>query len=199
MVSDIKTKELLGVMKDSGIHDKAVLTVSADRESHIYKMGETISFSVLSGGLRSPAAADYEIRRASGELIQSGAAEIGARINVGADKPGFLNIRVKSGALTAEAAVAADPHLIRPSAPPPADFDEFWRGKLAELAKVPLSPVFRKITPPDKESIREWSRKFPFFGREIMPFASIELFDVETETLDGNPARGYLAFPAGAM
>ena len=50
---------------------------------------------------------------------------------------------------------AGAPDQIQPSAPPPEDFDEFWKQKLAELSAVPPNP---KLTPreSDKPGVDYW-------------------------------------------
>ena len=76
------------------------------------------------------------------------------------------------GGLTLGAAIA--PTKIQPGTPRPADFDAFWEGKLAELAKIPINPVLTP-TPTNKEGV--------------------EFYTVMLDSV-GSHVQGYLAKPA---
>ncbi len=77
-----------------------------------------------------------------------------------------------AGGLTLGAAGA--PTKLQPAAPRPADFDAFWDGKLAELAKIPINPV---LTPGQANK------------------AGVELSTVQLDSV-GSHVQGYLAKPA---
>src|SRR5437016_350661 len=62
----------------------------------------------------------------------------------GQDKPGFLQLSVKQGKVTALAAAAFDPTKIEPTATMPSDFDSFWEAGKKELAAIPLDPQLEK-------------------------------------------------------
>lgn len=186
-------------MEKADNHDKTGLMVSPDRENGIYRQGETVYFAVSAKGLSPEIAINYEIQRGCGELIQSGKASAGSRIGIKADRPGFFCIILTHEALHAEAAVGVDPLLIKPFLPPPPDFNAFWNKKLAELAKVPISSVLMKIASPDEKTYQEWNSASPVFGKTTpRPFMQIDVFEVESRILEGNPARGYVAYPKGA-
>lgn len=74
---------------------------------------------------------------------------------------------------TAVLGAVVSPSKITPAAPRPADFDAFWAGKLAELAKVPFNPVLTEIAPP-------------------MP--GIKFYKVKLDSLNSH-VQGYLAVP----
>jgi cephalosporin-C deacetylase-like acetyl esterase len=69
---------------------------------------------------------------------------------------------------------AVAPSKIAPAAPRPADFDAFWAGKLAELAKVPVNPVLTEIP---------------------APLPGIKFYEVKLDSLNSH-VQGYLAVPA---
>jgi cephalosporin-C deacetylase len=71
-------------------------------------------------------------------------------------------------------AAAVSPEKIPPAVPRPADFDAFWDGKLAELAKIPINPALTSV-PANKDGI--------------------ELFTVKLDSVGSN-VQGYLAKPA---
>lgn len=68
---------------------------------------------------------------------------------------------------------AVAPAKITPAALPPADFDAFWAGKLAALAKVPMNPVLTEVP---------------------APMAGVKLYKVMLDSL-GSRVQGYLAVP----
>jgi cephalosporin-C deacetylase-like acetyl esterase len=68
---------------------------------------------------------------------------------------------------------AVAPSKIAPSAARPADFDAFWAGKLAELAKVPVNPVLTEIP---------------------APLPGIKFYKVKLDSLNSH-VQGYLAVP----
>lgn len=68
---------------------------------------------------------------------------------------------------------AVSPNKIAPDAPRPTDFDAFWAGKLAELAKVPMRPVLTEVA---------------------TSVPGIKLYIVQIDSL-GSRVHGYLAVP----
>jgi cephalosporin-C deacetylase-like acetyl esterase len=89
-----------------------------------------------------------------------------------APRGGGGGARGGGGGLTLGAAIA--PTKIQPGTPRPADFDAFWEGKLAELAKIPINPVLTP-TPTNKEGV--------------------EFYTVMLDSV-GSHVQGYLAKPA---
>lgn len=69
---------------------------------------------------------------------------------------------------------AVSPNKLAPVAQRPADFDAFWAGKLAELAKVPTRPMLTRVA-------------------TAVP--GIKLYKVQLDSL-GSHVQGYLAVPA---
>ena len=131
-------------------------SITADRASGVYDVGETARWTIKwndSGGGAKPPAANYVVKSgglkevARGELRFTGNA---ASLETKFDAAGTMLVEVtwepKGPASRAFGGAVAAPEKIEPAAAPPADFDEFWKEKLAELAKVPLNP---KLTPGD--------------------------------------------------
>lgn len=117
-------------------------TVRADRARGVYKVGETVRWSVQwAGEGPAPASVDYTIKRGgltevtkATLALTSGQGTIEARFA----KPETL-LLVLAGSRSRGGAVAA-PEKIGLSAKRPADFDAFWNAKLKELAAVPANP-----------------------------------------------------------
>jgi cephalosporin-C deacetylase-like acetyl esterase len=119
--------------------------VNADKESGVYAVGETVHWTIeWKGDGNAPAGARYT--RKSGGLKEVGSGELSftgnrATFETKFDAAGTMLVDVKwlpdSAANHAFGGVVAAPEQVVPAAPPPEDFDAFWRSKLDELAKVP--------------------------------------------------------------
>lgn len=77
----------------------------------------------------------------------------------------------------AGAGVLVSPETITASMPEPKDLDEFWAGKRAALAAMPLKAELTPVANDNPE---------------------IECFSIEVACPQGNPVRGYYARPKGA-
>ncbi|HEX6923901.1 MAG TPA: acetylxylan esterase [Longimicrobiaceae bacterium] len=130
-----------------------------DDSSGIYNPGERVGWTASQGTGRYR----YTIRRDGGAVIDSGTIDLtrpGVRIETSLAQPGMVLVEIRPekpdssfgaphtggpGKLLLGAAVA--PERIEAAEPEPADFDAFWRAKLAELEAVPMGA---EVTP--KES-----------------------------------------------
>ncbi len=141
------------------------LTVTAFHKSGIYDLGEKVGWNVsLPEGATAPTNHfTYTIKENSLTVIKSGELDLSSgktTIETTLNEPAMLYMQItppagagapgggggfrrggggRGGGNTYGAAVA--PTKLQPSAPCPADFDEFWKGKLDELSKVPINPV----------------------------------------------------------
>jgi cephalosporin-C deacetylase-like acetyl esterase len=70
---------------------------------------------------------------------------------------------------------AIDATNFKPSIPRPADFDSFWAGKLADLARIPINPQLTPVAAPKPD---------------------IDFFKVQLDSV-GSKTQGYLATPKG--
>lgn len=164
------------------------LDVATDRADALYHVNEAVTFTISVTQGDEPVAAgevsytltnDGEDEISRGMLLLSG---VPYRISAALDEPGFLRCTVTFAGpdgktVTALAGAGIDPLDIKPSLPVPDDFDAFWDGKKAALAKIPLNA---RMTPVDSAE------------------AGIECFDVQVDCLGGAPVSGYLARPKGA-
>jgi cephalosporin-C deacetylase len=165
------------------------LSVKPDRESGVYKSGESVTWMIeLTGDkLPSDAKVTCELRpggvpareRTTIELKQGKAEYIAKR-----EAPGNLLLVVRykadmpdSKEITAYGGAVFDPELIKPSAPAPDDFDAFWKAKIDELRAVPMNIVMEKID----------------IGNP-----KIEYYKFTLDNVKGRKVRGQLAKPAGA-
>ncbi|MCX6986049.1 MAG: acetylxylan esterase [Lentisphaerae bacterium] len=174
----------------------AAPSVRTDRENARYGKDEIITFII--DGLPAKKRIGYVVELDSDEKIMSGNVPASGKVSVKAGRPGFVNIKVNTGAATFEAAAAVSPEKIKPSLPKPDDFDEFWHGKLRALSKVPACLKIEKIAPLSQFALEDWREKWPFYGDHPVRTKEIASFKFEAANLMGSPARGYFAMPKNA-
>src|SRR5688572_7222930 len=113
------------------------------KRSGIYTLDEPAGWHVtLPWG--APAAS-YVIRKNNLEEIGRGKILPGkpSRIEARLGEPGMVFVEVTEnspGAKPKALGAAVAPEKIQPAIPAPADFDAFWRAKLAALRRVPMKP-----------------------------------------------------------
>jgi cephalosporin-C deacetylase-like acetyl esterase/lysophospholipase L1-like esterase len=146
--------------------------------SGIYPLGETVGWNVTLPWSAAPA--NYVIRRNNLEEIGRGHIRPGwpARIEAKLDEPGMVYVEVteeKAGAKPRALGASVAPQKIGPAIPAPADFDAFWKKKIAALRAVPAKP---RLT--EKPS-----------GKDGVDFAILQM-----DHLDGKHVWGQMARPA---
>lgn len=160
------------------------IVVSAAKTGGVYAVGEKIVWrvSVTGEGASGVEKVSYVFKK--GMLTEAGRGELtltngAAELETKMDEPGSLyaeftaNVPGKA-ALKNQAGAVIAPEKITPSAAPPADFDAFWKSKLAELAAVPASPALEA-----GES-----------GN-----ASVDYWKITLDNIRGTKIRGQLARP----
>lgn len=165
---------------------REVLTVAAERETALYRRGETVTFVVKLEIDGKPAAGDelqwtltqdgVEPKRSGTVKLVGGKATVAGKL----DQPGFLQCRVNGqvGAtkLTALGGAGIEPTEIKPSQPMPEDFAAFWDAKKKALAAVPVNARLTPVKAPRED---------------------VEAFDVQADSV-GAGVSAYLARPVGA-
>jgi (4-O-methyl)-D-glucuronate---lignin esterase len=126
----------------------APIVVSADKESGVYAVGETVKWSVeWKGDGSPPSPAHYTLK--SGGLKEVGQGDLSfagnvAKLETKFDAPGTMLLEVKwqpdTPANRAFGGAVAAPERIMPAAEPPADFEAFWKSKIEQLTKIPPNP-----------------------------------------------------------
>ena len=122
--------------------------VTADRADGVYNVGDTVRWRVeWPKASPAPAGARYVLR--SGGLKEVRQGELKVEGNVATleskfDEPNTMLLEVKwdppSNVNRAFGGAVAAPQKMQPAAPPPDDFEAFWKAKLEELSKVPPNP-----------------------------------------------------------
>lgn len=173
----------LAQSEDESKSDELSLTLTTDRADSLYAVGEEAVFQVFARQGSQPVdgiTLECVVSKdgvAPVENLQLELRDGIASIRRTLDEPGFLRVRISAGDVNATAAAGFDPLDIKPSMPPPEDFDDFWAEQLASLAEVPVNA-------------------------ELTPFRSpvpgVKVFDVTVEARGAAPVRGYLALPEDA-
>jgi cephalosporin-C deacetylase len=161
--------------------------VTTDRESAIYSVGDTATFSisvwlgeksVTGAGTLEYSVDDFlDAKEFANGQLEPGTKPITVTGELSA--PGFLRCLATftptAGKPVRGAAGAAfSPDKIGLSLPVPVDFDEFWDEQKRQLAEIPLDPKLTSVKHND---------------------ASIECYDLQTPCLGGAPVSGYFAKP----
>lgn len=155
----------------------------ATRESAVYQPGETVTFDVstaLMTGGEGKYEGKYVVLKNGKTPIAEGTFPLNgetSQINVKADGPEWLFVRLKGGEVNKLAGAVVAPWKIEPSVEKPADFDSFWDEKLAELKKIPVNPVVEKV-------------------EGIAP--GVDYYKVTLDNIHGSHVYGQLARPADA-
>ena len=160
-----------------------MLSAKRDRDSGIYRIGETVGWSITRAPQAPAHGYRYVIKQNALKVIASGelhfAANV-ARIEVKGARPEMLYVEIampNKGEPPMLLGAAVAPERLRPSVPEPADFDRFWQSKLQLLAAVPAEPVLT-AAPSGK--------------------AGVEYATIVMRTLDGAHIHGQIARPVGA-
>jgi len=166
------------------------LQVTTDKPKAVYEPGEEVVWSVSAkdGDTAVPGKFSYLVRRGGLTEIAKGEAS-GSETTVrhqdqddAAKKSGVLLLEVKfkpdgdGKELKALGAAVFAPEKIKPSSPVPADFDEFWKAKIAELDAVPMNVQLEKVDIKDDK---------------------IEYYKVTMDNIRGRKIYGQLAKPVG--
>jgi cephalosporin-C deacetylase len=129
------------------------MVVTADKSNGVYQVGDTVHWRVEWKGATNTPPARYKLLK--GELTEAGQGDLDfsnqvAGLETKFAAPGTLLIEVKwktddGQAHRATGGAVAAPERIPLSAPRPADFDQFWKGKLEELGQVPANPKLESV------------------------------------------------------
>ena len=138
------------------------MVVAPDRSNGVYQVGDTVHWAVeWKGGSNAPAA-HYILK--SGGQTDVGQGDLTfsndiATLESKFDQPNTILVEVRwqpeNATNRAVGGAVAAPDKILPAAPPPADFDSFWKAKLKELKKVPMNPVLEKVDV-EKPGVAYW-------------------------------------------
>jgi hypothetical protein len=114
----------------------------------IYGVGEPIEWKVEVKNGTDVKEVAYVLKKGGLTVTKQGTLDVSAgpaTLQTSLDEPGTLlvELRVKQQGgkeVKALAGAVAAPEKIMPSAPPPDDFDAFWKAKVAQLEAIPANP-----------------------------------------------------------
>ncbi len=164
--------------------------VTTDREDAVYKVDETVTFSITVWRGEEQVSGEGTLKYAVDDFLNADGMPTGdaeptespVQVTGSLKLPGFLRCTATytpavGKPVRAAAGAAFSPEMIGLSLPVPEDFDEFWAEQKRQLAAIPLQP---KLTPVKHST------------------ASIECFDVQAPCLGGAPVSGYFSKPTAA-
>ncbi|HLK57888.1 MAG TPA: acetylxylan esterase [Chthonomonadaceae bacterium] len=123
------------------------LTAAPDRVDGVYKVGDTVHWTVTWSGDADVPPIHYTLKSGGLKGVAQGDLSFSkhvATLDSKFDAPGtlLLDVQWQAGGPPRHllAGAVAAPERILPSAPPPSDFDAFWKSQLKDLKKVPFNP-----------------------------------------------------------
>lgn len=138
----------LGFYQDQGNLAKPVITPY--KASGIYQLNEKVGWNITLPDSLSAAKYTYTIKANNHTTLASGEVDLSSRkgsFDVSMSSPGMLYVELTPpGGKTIALGAAVAPEKLKPVVARPADFDQFWNRKVADLKKVPMNP---KITQGD--------------------------------------------------
>jgi cephalosporin-C deacetylase-like acetyl esterase len=167
------------------------LQVSTDKRSASYELGEQVVWKIaaVDGETAVKGNYTYVVKRGGLTEIAKGDGN-GSELTVrhqdkddAAKKPGVVLLEVKfkpegdGKEVKGLGAAVFAPEKVERSSPVPADFDEFWKGKIAELDAVPMNVKVERVDIGD---------------------AKIEYYKITIDNIRGRKIYGQLARPAGS-
>src|ERR1700761_1390228 len=137
----------------SGLAADPTITATPDHSNGVYREGEPIHWQIkvnAPGGTAADATTtplSYVVKKggltpiANGTLpLENGVGPLTATL----PEAGTVLVELKggaNGAIKGAAGAVVAPEKLKVGAPAPDDFDAFWKGKLADLDKIPANPV----------------------------------------------------------
>ena len=161
-----------------GLLTAADPVITADHRDGTYAVGETVTWTI--SGLAAEAAPGYSVKAGGRTVMNQGTLHPvngTATVQTTLSAPGTALLTVATGEKTNVygGAVADWPH-IAPAVPAPADFDDFWKAKIADLQAIPADPVLESVPCDD---------------------AGVDLWKITMANIHGSRINGYLARPKG--
>ena len=138
------------------------VTVTADHAQGVYSIGQPIRWVIKTIETQAVQQVNYSIKEGGLTQVRAGTIALTngtGLIEASLQRPGTLLLEITSGKPGATqrslAGAVVAPAQIKVSAPPPADFDAFWKTKIEELAKVPANPRLEEVAS-GKPGVNYW-------------------------------------------
>jgi cephalosporin-C deacetylase-like acetyl esterase len=160
------------------------VTATQTHPSGVYTAGEKVSWTIQASGdgVASLTSVPYAIKTNLMTVLKEGTVDLSkgsVQLDASLDQPGTLGVSMKlPGGEKPERLVAGaivSPQQIKPSAPPPDDFEQFWKEKVAAAEAIALNPEVEK-------------------GKAQK--TGVEYYKVRLDNINGTHVYGQLAKPA---
>jgi cephalosporin-C deacetylase len=162
-----------------------VVSIITDHTDAIYKVNEPVQFTIRVQMNNKPleGTISWTLSKDGGTTLKSGRETLvggQATVTGSLGEPGFIHLTASFSyagkTYSHKVGVGIDPTAIKPSMPVPDDFDEFWNGKKAELAAVPMIASVKPVSSGN---------------------VAMDGFEVQVSSL-GAPVTGYMVKPKDA-
>ncbi len=177
------TGAVVGVRAETSV--KSTFDIVQDRENALYGCGETATFTVRvadgQGGALTNGLVAWTLDNFGSEKVGSGSADLAKAnpftVRGKLDEPGFLRLTARCGGASKVWSVGYDVGRIRQVEPCPTDFDDYWQGEKARLAReVPLDARCEKV--------------------DRLSSAARDTFLISFATFNGTRLWGFMTVPA---
>lgn len=126
------------------------IAISPLNNTAVYRTGEEAGWtvSIKNNGAPVNGVADYIIKKGGLTVVEKGALKVQngtATVKAARSDPGSLLLEVSCGNSTNYGGAVFNREQILPAADEPADFDQFWQSKIAELQAVPMNVTLEKV------------------------------------------------------
>lgn len=151
------------------------------KSTGIYSIGEPVGWTIEMASGAAAHKYQYVIRENNFDVIKSGEIDPPsgkATVETALNEPGMIFLDITAPGITHHivAGAAVAPTMLKPVIPPPADFDQFWKDKIAALQQIPANPV---LTPGDSGN------------------PDVDYFTIKMDHVNGTHVYGQLAKPKG--
>lgn len=180
------------------------VSVTCDQATGVYASGQKATFTVSRTDASQQAApTTLTILKNNQEVVFTGTAAGSEKshafdFNPPADGWYYCSVTLPSGEKkpAAVTGIVVNPEAYQPSAPIPADYDEFWNAQKARLAAEKAEP---KLTPiSDAQMAIEAANPDHKSKIEMLEKQGYSVVNLEIPCLDVRPVEGYFAKPANA-
>lgn len=157
--------------------------ITPDHTNHVYRLGETASYTVKvfeRGGAAATAGVvrvtldNFGPKRIAEAKWDLGTAD-SFTISGALDEPGFLRLQLKSDKTPDKTwSVAYEPEKLVKGSPSPADFDQFWEDAVKKYRRqFPGEPELVKVPEKSTADFDYYRISLPTYGRRVHGYLSV--------------------------
>lgn len=146
-----KTMVLGALFICSAVSAQVKVSATPDKASGLYNTGDKVVWTINATNKDgSPANTDikYQVKKGGYTTIEQGAITLKdgkATLSASRKDPGSLLLQLNVDGKKSYGGAIFNYSEIKPSSERPADFDEFWKNKIAELKAIPMNVKLEKV------------------------------------------------------